>query len=108
MDSNSTLAMPPSAGDPPTFKEGPSDFQTAVDFAKLVQPCGWRTYLRMLRRRAEELLDLHWLAVTLLAQEVQGKRIVPGERAQEILGRWMPIRERSLTEYLTTIRSRAT
>jgi hypothetical protein len=54
------------------------------------------------------MLDLHWLAVTLLAQEVQDKKIVPRERAQEILDRWMPIRERSLTEYLKTIRSRAT
>lgn len=100
--------MPQNAPDHLTFKEGPSDFQTAVDFAKLVRPRGWRTYLRTLRRRADEMLDLHWLAVTLLAQEVQDKKIVPRERAQEILDRWMPIRERSLTEYLKTIRSRAT
>lgn len=81
------------------------DFEIARQLSKLIlllaspSPAGWLTYLRTLWWRADRLLDRHWLAVRMLAQEVREKKIVPRGRAMELLERWMPVKEHSLMAF---------
>jgi hypothetical protein len=81
------------------------DFEIAKQLAKLIlllaspSPAGWLAYLRTQWWRADAILERHWLAVKLLAEEVKDKKIVPRARAQEILDRWMPVKEHSLVAF---------
>ncbi len=95
--------------DQPTFDEFEkmlSDYDIARQLSKPIlllaspSPAGWLTYLRTQWWRADAILDRHWLAVRMLAQEVREKKIVPRARAQELLERWMPVKEHSLMDFL--------
>jgi hypothetical protein len=100
----------PKQGEPdhPTFdgfEKMLSDYDIARQLSKLIlllaspSPAGWLAYLRTQWWRADAILDRHWLAVRMLAQEVREKKIVPRARAQEILDRWMPVKEHSLVAF---------
>ena len=88
------------------FEKMLSDYDIARQLSKLIlllaspSPAGWLTYLRTQWWRADDILDRHWLAVRMLAQEVREKKIVPRARAQELLERWMPVKEHSLMDFL--------
>lgn len=82
------------------YKPGMSDFEQAVDFAKLMKQHGWGAYLRGMWKRADVILERHWLAATILASEVRERRIVGPERVQQILDRWMPVTAPSLSAFL--------
>lgn len=87
------------------FEKMLPDFEIARQLSKLIlllaspSPAGWLAYLRTLWWRADAILDRHWLAVRMLAQEVREKKIVPRARAQELLERWMPVKEHSLMAF---------
>lgn len=85
------------------FKCIDPDFVTAVAFAKLLALSTGRSWLRRLHllwHKTDAILERHWLSVSMLAIEVCERRAVGQERVQEILDRWMPVREQTLSAYL--------
>ena len=70
-------------------------------------PTGWLAYLRTLWLRTDAILGQHWLAVKMLALELQQTGTVRRDRAQELLDRWMPVRGESLFEVLANLNPKA-
>lgn len=103
--------LPEGARDHPTFErfdELLPDIRKATAYAKLaVGSPGWLAYLRTLWLRTDDVLGQHWLAVKMLALELQQTGTVRRDRAQEILDRWMPVRGESLFQVLANVNSQA-
>ena len=103
----STAPPPPDAPDiSPTFERFEaikSDFRRATElgqFAVTLTGESWLKYLREMWIAVDHILDRHWLALKLLAEEVKQEKVVSRDRAQEILDRWMDVREHSISQYL--------
>jgi hypothetical protein len=62
-------------------------------------------YLRTLWIRADGVLERHWLAVKMVAQELSATGTVRRARAQELLDCWMPVQAGSLFEALARLPS---
>jgi len=106
---HSETTLPAEARDHPTFEhfdEILPDFRKATAYAKLaVGSPGWLAYLRSLWLRTDVILGQHWLAVKMLALELQQTGTVRRDRAQKLLDRWMPARGESLFEVLAELQN---
>lgn len=108
---HSETMLRPEARDHPTFEhfdELLPDFRKATAYAKLaVGSTGWLAYLRALWLRTDAILGQHWLAVKMLAFELQQTGTVRRDRAQELLDRWMQVRGESLFRVLANVNPQA-
>ena len=98
---NSQVALSDETPDHPTFEQFDKlerDFKTATNLAKLAVGHGWLRYLRTLWIRTDGILERHWLAMKMVAQELGATGTVRRARAQELLDRWMPVQGGSLFE----------
>jgi hypothetical protein len=103
---NSQVALSDETPDHPTFEQFDKlerDFQAATNLAKLAVGHGWLRYLRTLWIRADGILERHWLAVKMVAQELSATGTVRRARAQELLDRWMLVKGESLFEALAAL-----
>jgi hypothetical protein len=88
------------------FERVMPDYEVARSIAKIVvllgkpDAAGWLKILHASWWRADAILDRHWLCVKMLALELCEKRAIGRERTRQLLERWMPIPQRSLTEFL--------
>jgi hypothetical protein len=66
-----------------------SDFQKASAFCKFVTGGrGWLSYMRTLSQKADAILEAHWPAVKILAQELEQKGVVRRADIEDVLQRF--------------------